>query len=308
MGVGVFHCVFNGAMHGDLKAQQFVGTDRSKIDSCGSAFGDGIHAGAAVNGADVESGTRFLGDRGSDQRSEGVREGCDGVGQARIGKAVAPGTGDGDLKTAAAQGLGDSRIWPGAVENDVGGDAAGDGTAVVELANAAQVAFALFAHVAHEQERGGQFCFGVGESIGDREQPSHAGRVVAGSGRFEAVDAILLAQRRIERRIGGKHGVKVSRENNKRAGAVGVEIGRIEKAENVTHFIGLDVGEPDFDESLRKPAPAGSLPEWRSRNRHHRELPVHDGFGIPMEPGEGRMRLPPGGDCRDPMKCGCAGD
>jgi len=42
-------------------------------------------------------------------------------------KAVAAGAGDGDPKTSAAEGLGDGGVGSGAVENDVGGDAAARG-------------------------------------------------------------------------------------------------------------------------------------------------------------------------------------
>ena len=59
------------------------------------------------------------------QDGQGGGQGGNGVGGARVGKAVAAGAGDGDPEAAAAQGLGDGRIRARSVENDVGGDAAG---------------------------------------------------------------------------------------------------------------------------------------------------------------------------------------
>ena len=132
-------------------------------------FGNGIDAGAAVNGAQVQSGARLVGQRGFGySASQRGGKGCDGVRSARIGKTVAARAVDGDLKAAAAEGLGNGGVRAGAVENDVGGDAASERALIVEVTHAAQIAFAFFADVGQDDEGRGELNFGLDERVDDR--------------------------------------------------------------------------------------------------------------------------------------------
>ena len=124
---------------------------------------------------------------GLSQAGQGRSQRGDGVGRACIGKAVAAGADDGDLVAAAAQGLGDGRVRAGAIQNDVGGDAAGQRTLAVKMAHAAQIAFALFAHIAQKDERRGQFNPGLDQRVGDGQHAGNPGAVVAGARSFQAV-------------------------------------------------------------------------------------------------------------------------
>ncbi len=152
-------------MQCDLEAQQFGGAGGAEVDGGCGVFGDGVDAGSAVDGAEVQRGARLFGQRGFGQSGERGGQGGDGVGCACVSKAVAAGAGDGDLKAAAAEGLGDGGVGACAVEDDVGGDAAGERSLIVKVTHAAQIAFALFAHVGEDDEGSGEFNFGLDERV-----------------------------------------------------------------------------------------------------------------------------------------------
>jgi hypothetical protein len=95
--VGLIDGIFDGTMQGDFEAEEFVGAGGAEIDGGGSAFGNGVDAGAAVDGAEVESGAGFFRQRSVCDSCERRGERGDGVGSARIGEAVPPGAVDGDL-------------------------------------------------------------------------------------------------------------------------------------------------------------------------------------------------------------------
>ena len=94
------------------------------------------------------SGRRSFGKRGESGGERG-----DGVGRAGVGKAVAAGSGDGDLIAAAAEGLGDGRSRRLRHRARCARRCGRRAGCAVKMAHAAQVAFALFADVAEEDER-----------------------------------------------------------------------------------------------------------------------------------------------------------
>ena len=79
-----------------------------------------------------------------------------GLGMPASVKLWPAGAGNGDLVAAAAKGLSDGGVGAGAIENDVGGDAAGEWAVLVDMAHAAQVALPFFANVAEDDERNRQ--------------------------------------------------------------------------------------------------------------------------------------------------------
>ena len=66
---------------------------------------------------------------------------------------MAAGSSDGDLVPSAAEGLRDSCVRAGAIENNVSGNAAGERAVLVDMAHAAQVTLTFFAHVAEDDQR-----------------------------------------------------------------------------------------------------------------------------------------------------------
>ena len=125
--------------------------------------------------------------RGSGQNGQSRGQSGDGIGRACIGKAVAAGAGDCDLIAPAAQEPG-SRPSPRPRHREQCGPQCGQPVGLrVEMAHAAQIAFALFAHIAKKQKWRGEFRFRVEEGVGHGQHANHSGSVVAGARRGQAV-------------------------------------------------------------------------------------------------------------------------
>ncbi len=241
-------------------------------------LGDGVDAGAAVDGAEVEGGARFVGERSCSNGGKGCSECRDGVGRAGVGEAVAAGSGDGDLKTSAAKGLGNGGVSSCAVEDDVSGDAAGVGAGIVEMAHAAEIAFAFFAHVSEDDERDGQLDLRVDERVGEGEQTGEAGSVVAGAGRVEAENGIFSGNGGNEGRGGGEDGIEMRGEDDDGAAALGGKLRGRDDGDDIADGVGGDGGQAGFFEEGGDGAAAGVFTEGRSGNGDQLGLPVHDGL------------------------------
>jgi hypothetical protein len=140
-----------------------------------------------------------------DFREDGKRRGesDDRVGAPRVGKAVAARTGDRDFEAPRAKRLHHCRIRSCSVEHDVRGDAPRESALVVNVPHPAQVAFAFFAYIAHQDQRRGKLHFGLDQSVGQGEHPGETGAVIggAGSGETVAVDHRIESGSRRKHRI-----------------------------------------------------------------------------------------------------------
>ena len=206
------------------------------------------------------SGKRGLGE-GGQRRGQGG----DGVGGARVGKAVAAGAGDGDLEAAAAEGLGDGRVRARAVEDDVGGDAAGERALVVEVAHAAQIAFAFFAHVAQEDKRRRAACtLAWMSACAMASMPATPARIVAGSGSFQALSP-FADQTGFSGVPSGKNSIEMRGEDDHGAGALGRQVGGGQEAEHVADGVGLDIGQGQPRRSGRRATPTAPVRQTAAR-------------------------------------------
>ena len=142
---------------------------------------------------------------------------------------------------------------PGAIEDDVGGDATGEGRLLVEMADAAQIAFAFFAYVAEHDDGSGELNLGVDDGLCKSKHADDAGSVVAGAGSGEAVGAVVASQDGTERRGGGEDGIEMRGEDDDGAGAVGGKMCRGDESDDVAEVVGVDVGETDFGEAFGDP-------------------------------------------------------
>ncbi len=164
--------------------------------------------------ADIERGAGIDGQRDAEQRVDGKRGGDDGIGRAVVAPGMAAGACDGDLKTAAAKSLRDDVVVAGAIESDeawparargICGGIAGREMLAVEVADAAQIAFAFFADIGDEEQgSGGDDCHLV-EGCGQGPESGESGAVVTDAGTEQTG---LLA---LERRQGVEAGKTVSR-------------------------------------------------------------------------------------------------
>ena len=179
---------------------------------------------------------------------------------------MAAGAGDSDLKAAAAEGLRNGGVGASAVENDVGHDAAGKRSLIVEVTHAAQVAFAFFADVGENDKGRSQFNLGLDERGDDGEHAGDAGGVVAGSGGGEAVLPLTRLTTGLRGVSAGKDRVEMRRENNDGSAAFGREFGGGEESEDIADGVGLDVGEASFGEAGGNPLGASLFAERRGGN------------------------------------------
>jgi len=203
---------------------------------------------------------------------------------------VAAGSGNGDLIAAAAESLGNGCVSTWAIENDVSGDAAGERAVLVDMAHATQVSLAFFANVAKKDERDGQIesrVQGVGmeKRARDGEHSGYTGGVVAGAWSLKTI----AIEDGAERSVGREHSVNVRGEQNDRASAVcgSAAADGGQNAEDVSGCVDLDAAETDLSEALGEPPGARLLAMSRRGNRDQLDLPIHDGFGIGVQPGEG---------------------
>ncbi len=153
--VGGLYGILDSAVQSDLQANERTQVGGAEFDSRRHAFRDSVDRSSALDGADVQGGPCFVRigiARRFSKSGQSRSQDEDGVRSSGVGKAVAARAGDRDLVSAAAKGLRNSGFGSCAVEDDVGSDAAGIGRVLVDVADAAQVAFALFADVADEDE------------------------------------------------------------------------------------------------------------------------------------------------------------
>src|SRR5664279_4029255 len=181
-------------MQRNLKAEQLFVAGGAKIDRCRRAFRNGVDAGAAVNGAQIERRTGLLRQTRCGQGRQRGGQRRDRVRCPRIGEAVAARTSDRDLETTASDRLGYGGVGSRAIEHDMSGDAAGQRPLRIEMADSPQVAFALLADIAQKQELRGKLDPGADESMGEGQNSNYPRTVVAGSRSFQAVTSVRRVQ------------------------------------------------------------------------------------------------------------------
>jgi len=140
-----------------------------------------------MNGAQVKRGARSSGKRRLGQNGQRRGQRGDRVRRARVGKAVAAGSSDGDPKAAAAQGLRHGRVGARSIEHNVRRDPAGQRPLVVEVAHPAQVAFAFLAHIAQETSDAASSALAWTSAWAMASIPASPAPFVAGSGSLQAV-------------------------------------------------------------------------------------------------------------------------
>src|SRR5215471_13131187 len=92
-----------------------------------------------------------------------------------------------DFIATAAEALGDDGVGTRAIYHNEGCNRRRPPRLLIDVAHAAQIALALFADIADEQQWRAVFDFGRGERSGDGEQSRDAGRVVGDAGSVELV-------------------------------------------------------------------------------------------------------------------------
>ncbi len=100
----------------------------------------------------------------------------------------------------------------------------------------------------------------------------------------------------------------MSGEDDNRAGALGVEVRRGQKGQNNASLVHMDGFETHLAESFGEPRGACLLSKARRGNRADFGLPVENCLRVSMQPREGGVHRPLGGECGNARKCcGCDG-
>ncbi len=180
--------------------------------------GDGVDRGAAAGDAGRIGGLRRLGRFDGVEVDHRLRHGGHGIDQAEGAVGVAAGTLEGDLVTPGPHALVHHPVGVGAVHGEEGGDLALVPALGEQVARAAQVARALLAHIAHEQDVGLGLDLGGVQGAHIGQQGGEAAGVVADAGRHEPVALAM------DLHVGafGEHRVLVGGQDHEGALALGL--------------------------------------------------------------------------------------
>ncbi len=196
--------------------------------------------------------------------------------------------GDRNPKAAASQGLRYCSVGAGAIQHDMRSHASREWTVLIKVPHAAQIAFTLFTHVAQHHQCGRQFYPCAQQGMNNGQHAHHTGRVIARARCFQSV----AGKDWIERRIGGKHRIKMRRKQNHRPGILRRQFRGREHSQHIARGIGFYGADAGFSESRGQPSRALLLAVRGRGNAHQIDLPIHEGFGICVQPGECRVNRP----------------
>ena len=206
-----------------------------------------------------------------------------------IGPGMAARSRHRDAQPPASQGAIHDQGVSRAFQGDGGRDPRGKRWLREQVAHAAQIAFAFFAHIGGEENRAGQLNFGVLQGSRNAQERRKPGAVIAGTRTMDAI--VVLAGRAIG--AGRKNSVQVCR---KQYGAV-VRRARLacEQGNGVPFAIDLRFGQPELGEAGAKPFRALTLPERRSGNGEKLQLPAAQLQFVQVYPPEGAVQPGVGG-------------
>jgi hypothetical protein len=190
--IGATDCIFDGAMEGHLKTQELVGACRTKINRSHRALGNGIHAGAAVDGSNVQRGARFVWELGFAHNGECRCKSGDRVWSAGIGKAVAARSADFNLKAQAAESLCHGRVSARAIENDMSSHAARQKGIVVKWRMPRRSPSPSSPTFAITTRGTGNSTSAMIQRMDKCQHSGHACSIVGSAGRFEAEASVCL--------------------------------------------------------------------------------------------------------------------
>ena len=192
-------------------------------------------------------------------------------------------------KRRLPKGLGHRRVRACAVENNVRRDASGERALIIEVAHAAQIAFALLAHVAQKEQRCGQFEFGLQQRVGNGQHSHDSRAVVAGAGSCQAVaidDGVAAGFRQGRRYQGALKARRLGR-CSPAASLRPAEMPKTLPAASVSILL-----EPGLGKTGCQPLRARLFAKGRRGNSHQVRLPVHDLLGVAVQPGESGVNGP----------------
>src|SRR5450631_2275642 len=160
------------------------------------------------------------------------------------------------------------------------------------MTDTAQITFALFSHVAQQQEGSGKFYLGLCQSMSDGQHSDHTGCVVARTRRGKAVAAIDARKHRVQRRLNGKDGIEVCREHDHRSAAFRWEFGGGYDAQDIADFVDAYVRKTSICKTVCEPLCSRLLTKWRCWDGDELCLRIHERLGVIVQPSESGMDGP----------------
>ena len=161
-----------------------------------------------------------------DEISDGARESMHRIADSEIAPAMAARAGERDFEAAAAKRLGGDVIERGAIQNQKCRNLRDQRGLPADMAHAAQVAFAFFAHVGDQQQTPpGALFLGrhLFDGAGNGQQRRESGSVIGDAGAEQNAFGI---ERNIVLHAWREHGIEVSGNGDERTFRMGIERGQ----------------------------------------------------------------------------------
>src|ERR1700722_8675532 len=247
---------------------------RAELNLDDGARGDRIHGRAAFDDSKIVRAARIFRNAQGGKFDDAAGKRGDRIRRTEIRPTVTAGAGDRNFKTMRRDTLGGDVLGGGAIHRDDRAQARA--VCFDQRANAAQIAFAFFAHVARENDGliGAHTAFGKRSRDGDESCET---RAVIGNARAGETIAIFF---HAHVGISGKNSVEMRGEKND---AVGVGAGPL--ADYVSGLVGVNLQAKGFEKLLQELAALG-FAKFRSGNFAERNLLVGHPFGVFVEPNE----------------------
>ena len=239
----IFHRAIQRQAQRLLQALHLGHRRRADIDFHAGRLGNRIHRSPAANHSNVERSLRRGWNRSRRKGLDRLRQNHNGIGRAKIAPRVPARSAHDHFKPAAAQGFGHDRVRACSVEHEAVSNRIFPARRRKNVPHAAQVAFALFAHISDKHKRQRMPDANVAQQRRNRQQRRHACTVV---GNPRPVDAAsLLAD--IQRCVRRKHGVNMRTQRHIAPSKSGMD------AEDVAHIVDANIVQSDFAKALRQP-------------------------------------------------------
>jgi hypothetical protein len=184
----------------------------------------------------------------------------------------------------AAESFCDGNFVTRAVKNDVRADGVPKRGVLVEMTHAAQIALALFADIAGEDQIASEIDACVFESRRNCEQTDDTSSVVTGARRFQSSPLKLWR----DARLGREDGVNVRREKD----AGFRRLRSFSDRDGVADGVEVDLIEVEIAKSLAEPFSAPLLAKRGRRDSHEIRLPAQNLLFLKVQPLEGPMHAP----------------
>ena len=267
-----FHARLKRFAQGRFQLGELDVVFRAQIDFHGGARWNRIDRSAALDRAEIVRTSRIGGHRDRRKLHDSARHGRNRIRRAEIRPAVASRSGDGGFKAPRGDALRGDVIGGRPVNRDDSRETRA--VAIHQRAHAAQISFALFAHVADQNNRLRRAHARLRQRPRKARQGREADAVVGNPGREQPAGVALHANFRARR----KHGIEMRGEKNH---ALGVGAGPLR--DHVAGLVRADLKSARREQLFQR-LPTPRFVEFRRGNFRQANLLVGDPCGAFVNP------------------------